>query len=492
MREGVTAVRRAFCLLCCLLFLPSAFFFSAGAADAYAYPEPEVLQIDLVMQPYRYLRMIHSSEKQKYEAVVSINGAEMQKIGVQVRGSGSLKEGMETPSKRVPMELCFDYADRDGAFRGNPSLKLVNCLTPARVLTQLVAREAFAFLGIPTPRVTPAFIRINDTDFGVYLAVEDLNEAFAEDRFGSGASLYRPLLPKDDPQETETFLFDLVPMVTKTDGGSDTIDRYVEARERGDDLESFYDVDEFLRFMACESFIVNYDGFIFYDRNFYLADDHGKLKLLPWDKDDVFSMFTDLKGYREMESRCNTLFQKLTENGADYAKYVEYIRRLNDGFLHPDRFLPWLESYIRLLSPYLERDGTIQKYTDDVLAELTTGNALYNTMTGNLLLSFKTYHAQADAILDGRAKSFFIPEGKTLASYEADGGRDHDRKKALIPFRVCAGYWRLQRQTFLQSEGKTTLVIGVFFAAVFILTLICVFRPRRSRRRDKHTGGTST
>lgn len=491
-REGVTAVRRAFCLLCCLLFLPSAFFFSAGAADAYDYPEPEVLQIDLVMQPYRYLRMIHSSEKQKYEAVVSINGGEMQQIGVQVRGSGSLKEGMEMPSKRIPMELCFDYADRNGTFRGNPSLKLVNCLTPARVLTQLVAMEAFAFLGIPTPRVTPAFIRINDTDFGVYLAVEDLNEAFAEDRFGSGASLYRPLSPKDGPEETETFLFDLVPMVTKTDGGSDTIDRYVEARERGEDLEPFYDVDEFLRFMACETFILNDDGFIFYDRNFYLADDHGKLKLLPWDKDDVFSMFTDLKGYREMESRCNTLFQKLTENGAYYAKYVEYIRRLNDEFLRPDRFLPWLESYIRLLSPYLERDGTIQKFSDDVLAELTTGNALYNTMTGNLLLTFQTYHDQAEAVLDGRAESFSIPPGAALTLYQDEHAAEPESGGRSVIFRVCAGYWRLQRQAFLHSEGKTTLVIGVFFAAVFILTLICVYRPRRSRRRDKHTGGTST
>ncbi len=492
MREGVTALRRAFCLVCCLLFLPSAFFFSAAGADAYAYPEPEVLQIDLVMQPYRYLSMIRSAEKQKYEAAVSINGSEMQKIGVQVRGSGSLKEGMETPSKRIPMELCFDYVDPDGAFRGNPSWKLVNCLSPARVFTQLVAMQAFAFLGIPTPRVMPAFIRINDTDFGVYLAVEDLNEAFAEDRFGSGASLYRPLSPKDDAQQTETFRFDLVTMVAKTNGGGDTAERYVEALDRVESVESFYDADEFLRFMACEMFIQNTDGFIFYDRNFYLADDHGKFKLLPWDKDDVFPVFTEQKSYDSMESHCNTLFQKLTESGAQYAQYRAYIRKLNDEFLRPDRFLPWLESYIRLTAPYLRRDGTIRKYADDVLAELTAGNALFNTMTGNLLLTFETYHEQADAVLDGRSESFSVPQNMTLAPDREDSAKEAKNGRAVIS-RVCAGYWRLQRQAFLHSEGKATLVIGVFFAVVFLLTLICVFRPTRHRRRNKHTsGGIST
>ena len=484
----MTAVRRAFCLLCCAAVLLSVLFFSASAADGYAYPKPEVLQIDLIMQPYRYLKMTHSMEKQKYDAVVCMNEGEPLKIGVQVRGDRSLKEGMDMPSKRIPLELCFDYADPDGTFRGNPSLKLINCLTPARVLTQLIAMETFAFLDIPTPNTTPAFIRINDTDLGVYLAVEDINEAFAQNHFG-GASLYRPVSTIRDTDESMRFSFDMITMTAKVDCGSETVERYIEASNSGKNVESFFDTDEFLRFMACETFLMNVDGFLYNNRNFYLADDHGKFKLLPWDKDDVFPVFEDLENYATVEHHANKTFQLLMENETNFARYRDYIRKLNDEFLNPDTFLPWLEEYIEVLSPYFQRDKTIRMGSDNVKADLTTGNELFNTLCGNLPLTFKTYHDEADAVLAGKEDTFYIPEDMTLAPYECETDAARWKSGFVIPFRICAGYWRLQRQALWKSGGTAISAILVLFALVFVCTILAVFRPmhkKRSRRRNDH------
>lgn len=485
-------MRKAIGLFCCIVLLSSFSAFFAHGADEYVYPEPEVLQIDLVMHPSRYLRMIRSDEKQKQEAVVCMDEGEPQTIGVQVRGRSSLREGMESASKRIPMELCFDYADPDGTFRGNPSLKLINCLTPARLVTQLVAMQAFAFLDVPAPRTTPAFIRINDTDFGLYLAVEDLNEAFMQNNFGGG-SLYRPVSERDDPDSRMSDLFEWIDMVAKVDAGHDTIRRYTQARSCGADAEAFLDVDECLRYMACEAFVTNDDCFITNNHNFYVADDHGKLKLTVWDQDCVFTAFsegTSLKKIEYWAEKNNRCYQYLMQNEAYFARFRQYVRQLNDEFLDPDMFLPWLENYIRVLAPYFRRDPTIQMRSDDPFADLTTGNKLYNTLSGNLLLTFRTYHDQLGAQLSGEADGFSIPQGMTIESGEL---RTDEEVQALrtddrsVIFRVCAGYWRLRRQTILQNDGKALAAIGAFFALVFAATVFCVYRPahkKRCRRKD--------
>ena len=177
-------------------------------------------------------------------------------------------------------------------------------------------------------------------------------------------------------------------------------------------------------------------------------------------------------------------------------RYREYIRKLNDAFLDPDTFLPWLENYIRVLAPYFERDMTISFRSDDVFADLTTGNCLYNEVSGNLLLTFRTYHDQLAAQLDGEADGFSIPQGMTVKPHEMLSEEDLQKYKlgdGSIIFRVCAGYWRLRRQAILQSSGGAIIGIGVFFVLVFAVTVFCVYHPAVRRRRKKHTpGGTQS
>ena len=486
-------MRRALCLLCCLLLLPSFFVFAASGADEYAYPEPQVLQIDLVMHPYRYLKMIHSMDKQKYPAVVCIGEGDPLPIGVQVRGASSLREGLNSASKRIPMELCFDYVDPDGTFRGNPSLKLINCLTPARLITQLVAMQAFAFLDVPAPRITPTFIRINDTDFGLYLAVEDLNEAFMQNNFGGG-SLYRPISEKDDRDTRTICSFEWIDMVAKVDAGNETIQRYTQARDSGTDAEAFLDVDECLRYMACETFVTNDDCFITNNHNFYVADDHGKLKLVVWDQDTVFTAFSEgvgLESFERLADKNNRCYQFLMQDEANHARYLQYIRQLNDAFLNPDTFLPWLENYIRVLSPFFQRDATIAVQSEDVLADLTTGNCLYNSLFGNLPLTFRMYHDQLGAQLRGESDGFTVPQDMTtqsaeLEAAEASGSKSGDHS---IIFRVCAGYWRLRRQAMRQNDGAALLMIGVLFAVVFAAAILSVYHPAVFRRKNHTSGG---
>ena len=58
-------------LLCALLLFSAAVFPAAAADDAYTYPEPEVLEIDLYIQPYHYLEMISGTDEDKRQSFAS-------------------------------------------------------------------------------------------------------------------------------------------------------------------------------------------------------------------------------------------------------------------------------------------------------------------------------------------------------------------------------------------------------------------------------------
>ena len=341
--------------------------------------------------------------------------------------------------------------------------------------------QTYAFLGIPTPQTTPAFLRINDVDYGLYLAVEDLNESFVRAHFGD-VSLYRTP-PRDgvgqilDPELT----FDGVQLSCKVDRGHETLRQYRQALAQGKDGLAFLDADEFLRFLACDAFICTSDGYFDSRRNFYLLDDHGKFLILPWDRDDVFGQFPNEFSLQSYE--CKNL-PPLLQDETNFAQYRRYVRRLNDVFLDPDTFLPWLESTVNVLSPYLRADGAYGPIADHILENLTASDELYNTISGNLLLTYRLLHEQLGAQLSGEAEQCAVPEGKYLRDYD-DGAQDVSffrEKDRSVVFRVCTNYWRLRRSVCLQEYGTELIVVGCVFAAVFICAVCAVFVPRRRKK----------
>ena len=472
-----------------VLFLVYALRFDAAAIPSdpkttYAYPKTQVIQLDLYIEPSHFMQLTTSDEDEKHPAVVSINAGDMQTIGVQIRGNSSLREAMETPERRIPMELCFDYVDETGSFNGNPSLKLINCSTPAAFLMEYIAMQAFHFLNVPAPAITPAFIRINEIDFGLYLAVEDLNDAFAQAHFGK-ASLYRPITKQDTENPADqTVSFGDIEMLVKADHGHDTLERYNATLQLGKDAEKYLDVDEILRYMACEAFLLNEDGLLYGDRNFYLADDHGKLSLLPWDLDYAFITLSKggaLPNYMEYDE---SLFRMLMQNETYRDTYQDYIRMLNEEFLNPDSFLPWLRTYIRFLSPYFRRDVTIPQRSSDVFSDLTTGDRLYSSDGGNLPLTFESYHTYVRSVLSGKSD--------ITTTAELPVGNAQPRKETTpIPpdpgvlYRICANYRHHQRQMMLDLYGKPLAGIGACFAAVFLAAVICVYKPGSRKPRRK-------
>lgn len=472
--------------------------------SGYQYPKTEVMQLDIVMKPKDFWKMSHVSVqnkedahserlddiKKKYDAFVSVNGSEFQEVCVRLRGSSSLDIGLIKPIKRLPFEICFDHVNPNGAYNGNPSLKLISCDSPAGLFTELIAMETFRFMGIPTPEITPAFVRINDQDFGVYLAVEDTNAAFVHKYYDGTGSLYSVKHVNDDEVFYESVLFEVLKI--KVDHGNDTMDQMEKAAAQGKTIEPFLNVDEFLRFLACEAFIYDLDG-VCQMHNFILYDDHGRFEMIPWDKDLVFQVFseTEIRSLSQYNNRLSPALSQITQLPENRAALYRYIQSLNDTFLDPATFLPWLQQIIRAVCPYMQRDAAFSRKSDHIYEDLTTKRNLFNGTEGNLLLSFKTIHEQIQLQLQDETATYHIPSNCTVSDAknsikEPKKDYRYGRQEVL---RICAGYWKLSRQVFWQEYGMLTIYIGGVFILFLCISIISTHISKIGARSPKTREG---
>lgn len=466
------------------------FAVSAHAAVPSAAELPDgdgvVVQMDVGIRPDDFRRMISDREKIRHPVWVCSDSDAYRGARINIRGSSSKDIGMLMPTKRIPFELVFDSgADAIPRF-SNPSVKLINCFMPYRLLSEYIGLDLFEASGIPTPEHRFAFLRLNDTDFGVYLAVEDVNKQFLTKHFsGNVGSLYKCTNNSDPETDLRTKWFGTI--FVKTDRGSQTLSALLAALEKGEGFEHYLDMDEILRFFACTAALGGNASILTEQSNFLLYDNGGKFVLLPWDLSEAFCAFLNGNGidHFELDNRSgdpNPLFELIMQNPENREKYHAFIREINDTFLSPERIEPYLLSLIRQVAPYLLRDRTIFRNVTDLEKAMTTGNVLYSE---NLLAVLDEIHIQLQAQLDGELDAFYLNEDRFVLPEMIEYTEWLDALEtsaegydATIVEDVCDAYpaWR---SAFVKNElfhvRKDFFIAAIVFAPCF---LIAAFRRR--------------
>jgi hypothetical protein len=240
-----------------------------------------------------------------YVAVtVAHGGRTWTRVGMRFKGNSSLVSASVSGNGKIPFRLDFDrYEDefpetRNQRFYGFQKLTFSSNFGDDSQLREVFANEVFRDRGVPAPRA--AFYRIVvDTGagpeyWGLYTMVEDpADPAMLRAQFGSDrGNLYKP----DGPGADWTH-FDREGFPKKTnEQAADFSD--VEAamaalhapspdpaawRAR---LEGAFDVDLFLRWLAVNTALQQWDAYGVMAHNYYLYGDpaqKGRLRWIPWD-----------------------------------------------------------------------------------------------------------------------------------------------------------------------------------------------------------------
>lgn len=116
-----------------------------------------------------------------------------QNVAIRAKGNTSLTSVASYGNNRYSFKVEFDHYDQSGTYYGLDKLCLNNLIQDNTYMKDYVTYQMMAGTGVASPLCSFAYITVNGEDFGLYLAVEGVEESFLERNYGKDyGELYKP------------------------------------------------------------------------------------------------------------------------------------------------------------------------------------------------------------------------------------------------------------------------------------------------------------
>lgn len=148
--------------------------------------------IDIVMDDWG--GFIEGCEDEEYVlCAVVIDGEAYKNVAIRAKGNTSLTQVSSYGSDRYSFKIEFDHYDSSSSYYGLDKLSLNNIIQDNTYMKDFLVYQMMGAFGAASPLCSYAYITVNGEDWGLYLAVEGVEEAFLERNYGSGyGELYKP------------------------------------------------------------------------------------------------------------------------------------------------------------------------------------------------------------------------------------------------------------------------------------------------------------
>lgn len=234
-----------------------------------------------------------------YRADVTINGELMGNTAIRTKGNTSLTSVANSDSDRYSFKLDFDYYDDNGNYYGLKKLCLNNNYADNSNMREYICYKIMEDMGLPVPQCGYSHITVNGEEWGLYLAVEAVDEVFLQTNFADATGdLYKPegmggtgadLVYRGDDITAYTNL-NLKTNLETSDGSK--IIALMKALETGEGLEEVLDIENALKYLAANVALANFDSYLGgTTHNYYLYEENGVFSMIPWDLNLSFGGF---------------------------------------------------------------------------------------------------------------------------------------------------------------------------------------------------------
>jgi spore coat protein H len=291
---------------------------------------------------------------------------------------------------KLPFKLDFDEFEdeypeiEDQRFYGFKQLALSSNFHDDSLLKEKVAADVFREAGVPSART--AFYRVyvdygdGPVYFGLYTVCEVIDDTVIEEQFeddsgnvykpsGQGASFAVGTFDEASfDKETNQDDADWGDIIALFDAlHSDT--RVSDPAAWREGLEAVFDVDGFLRWLAVNTVVQNWDTYGAMSHNYYLYNDPSTRKLtwIPWDNNEALSSGS-MRGPPSLDltgvSSDWPLIRYLMDDEAYHEVYVAYVEETVTGAFEPETMAARYEELHDLIAPYvIGENGESDGYT---------------------------------------------------------------------------------------------------------------------------------
>ena len=152
----------------------------------------KVHSIDIVMDDWE--GFLETCEDEEYTAcTVIIDGDSYKNVAIRAKGNTSLSTVSQLGSDRYSLKIEFDHYNSAENYYGLDKLCLNNIIQDTTYMKDYLSYQLMAQMGVPSPLCSYAYLTINGEEWGLYLAVEDVEDAFLARNYGSDhGELYKP------------------------------------------------------------------------------------------------------------------------------------------------------------------------------------------------------------------------------------------------------------------------------------------------------------
>lgn len=308
---------------------------------------------------------------------VHYNGIEWYNVGIRYKGNSSLQSTFRSGNNKRPFKLDFDEFEddypllTDQRFYGFRQLSLKNNFDDESLMREKVASDLFIDFGIPTARTAFCALYIDHGSgsqyYGLYTIVEEVDDTVLESQFSSEAgNLYKP---EGDAAHFANGTYDESEFNKKIDYTGDyadveslyniinSTDRTVDIDLWKTNLENVFNVDHFLKWLAANIVMQNWDTYGIMSHNYYLFNNpfDDTLTWIPWDNNEA------LQDGKQQGSLSLSLFKvssnwPLIRYTIDIENYEEtyqtYVNNFVEDVFIPSEMQVIYNDYYNLLKDY--------------------------------------------------------------------------------------------------------------------------------------------
>lgn len=333
---------------------------------------------------------VEDAEKEAYlPCTAVIDGEEFEQIGLRAKGNNSLRLTGEYGLSRYSLKLEFDQFLDGGNYYGLDKFSLDASFQDNSYLKTYMAYQMMAFMQVPAPLCSYVWVTVNGVDWGLFLAVEEPEEAFARRNFGNDyGKLYKPdyrslneqnadiaLQYIDDSPDSYPGIFENAKFKTSPADQQRVIEA-LKTLSTGENLEGAVNVDQVLRYFTVQVFVMNWDSYLGHTgHNYFLYEQDGVLSMLPWDYNLAFGTYAlgmtnpikdpnilinyPINTPAEGEVMLNRpLYHNLMQHEEYFDQYRQYFDQLVSEYVESGRFEAVLRQTEALIAPYVQKDPT--------------------------------------------------------------------------------------------------------------------------------------
>lgn len=334
-----------------------------------------------------------------------IDGETFSNVGLRAKGNNSRRLTHKYGLDRYSLKIEFDHYTY-GSYYGLDKFSLDSSFQDNSYMKNWIVYDMMTHMSVPAPLRSYVQVLVNGEYWGLFLAVEEPEKAFARRNFGKNhGQLYKPDYKSLNAGNADVHLrytdddfssYDNIFRQAKfdiTDADKQRLVHALQVLSTGENLETAVNVDEVLRYFTVQVFSVNLDSYLGKTgHNYFLYEEDGILSMLPWDYNLAFATYSlgmpnpvnDSTLYVNYPintpasgeiMRNRPLYHNLMKNDTYFALYHEYFDYLIESYFESGYFEKFVDETLSMIAPYVENDPTaFCSYEDFLLGADTLKN----------------------------------------------------------------------------------------------------------------------